>query len=551
MGRYIRWQAILALTGIAMTLAFLGFLSLSRTTVTVPDVGGVYTEAIAGTPQFINPLLAQYNQADQDLGALIFNGLTRLNGSGVLEPDLARSWEVSDDGLVYVFRLQRGLRWQDGAPVTADDVLFTIGLMQDPEFPGAPYLNQLWTTVTAEKLDETTIRFILPEPFPAFAEFTTIGILPEHLLAGLAGRDLLNHPFNLQPIGTGPFMLDAVNAQMARLSANPYYNGPKPRLANLEFKFYPTYQAAINAYRNGEVQGIGHVPPEAMTQVQQLDSLNLYTARLSGYTIIYLNLQAAETAPFLQDAAVRRALLQGLNREALINEALNGQGLVATGPILPWSWAFNPEQPQPGFDAGQAATLLTESGWVDSDNDGVRDKEGVPLAFNLLSSDAPAQVNMAEAVAGQWQRLGISTTVEIVGAGLGERLASHNFQAALAEVLISGDPDPYPFWHQTQIEGGQNYAGWDNQEASKLLEAARTITDTGQRSDYYYEFQRIFAEEVPALILNYPVYTYGVSNNIFGVQTEPMINPSDRFKTVPNWYMLTRQVVYSGADAQP
>lgn len=548
MGRYIRWQAILALTGIAMTLAFLGFLSLSRKTVTVPDVGGVYTEAIAGTPQFINPLLAQYNQVDQDLSALIFNGLTRLDGSGTLEPDLARSWEVSDDGRVYVFRLQRGLRWQDGEPVTADDVLFTVGLMQDPEFPGAPYLNQLWTTVTAEKLDDTTIRFLLPEPFPAFAEFTTIGILPEHLLAGLPGRDLLDHPFNLHPIGTGPFTLDAVNAQMARLSANPYYSGPKPRLANLEFKFYPSSQAAINAYRSGDVEGIGYVPPESIPQVQALDSLNLYTARLSGYEIIYLNLQAPETAPFFQDSAVRKALLQGLDRQTLINQVLYGQGLVAAGPILPWSWAFNPDQPQTGFDAAQAATLLDDSGWLDSNDDGIRDKEGVALTFNLLSSDEPAQVGMAEAVARQWHQLGISATVEIVGAGLGERLANHNFQAALAEVLISGDPDPYPFWHQTQIEGGQNYAGWDNPEASKLLETARTITDTGRRSDYYFEFQRIFAEETPALILTYPVYTYGISNNIFGVQTEPMINPSDRFKTAPNWYMLTRQVIYSEAE---
>ncbi|GAB4450547.1 MAG: peptide ABC transporter substrate-binding protein [Anaerolineae bacterium] len=550
MGRYIRWQAILALTGIAMTLAFLGFLSLSRKTVTVPDVGGVYTEAIAGRPQFINPLLAQYNQVDQDLAALIFNGLTRLDGSGALEPDLARSWEVSDDGRVYVFRLQRGLRWQDGAPVTADDVLFTVGLMQDPEFPGAPYLNQLWTTVTAEKLDETTIRFILPEPFPAFAEFTTIGILPEHLLAGTPGRDLLNHPFNLQPVGTGPFKLDSVNAEMARLSANPYYSGPKPRLANLEFKFYPGYRATINGYRNGEVEGIGHVPPEAIPQVQELDSLNLYSARLSGYEIIYLNLQAAESAPFFQDAAVRRALLHGLDRQALINQVLNGQGLVANGPILPWSWAFNPEQPQLAFDPEQAAALLDESGWVDSDNDGVRDNAGAPLAFSLLSSDEPSQVDMAEAVADQWRSLGISATVEVVGAGLGERLAGHNFQAALAEVLISGDPDPYPFWHLTQIEGGQNYAGWNHPEASVLLETARTITDTGRRSDYYHEFQRIFAEETPALILTHPIYTYGVSNNVFGVQTEPMVNPADRFKTAPNWYMLTRQVIYSEAEAE-
>ena len=153
MGRYIRWQAILTLTGIAMTLAFLSFLSFSRTTITIPDVGGVYVEGVAGAPQFINPLLAQYNQVDQDLSALIFNGLTRIDGEGELKPDLAESWQVSEDRLIYVFKLRQDLRWQDGEPFTAADVLFTIGLMQDPEFPGVPYLHQLWATVVAEQLD--------------------------------------------------------------------------------------------------------------------------------------------------------------------------------------------------------------------------------------------------------------------------------------------------------------------------------------------------------------------------------------------------------------
>ena len=162
MGRHTRWQAILAITGIAMTLAFLGFLSFSRTTISVPDVGGTYSEGIAGVPQFINPLLAQYNQVDQDLTALIFNGLTRSDGRGGLDPDLARSWQVSEDGLVYLFKLRQDVRWHDNTPFTADDVIFTINLMKDPQFPGVPYLGELWRNVTVEKIDDYTLRFILP-----------------------------------------------------------------------------------------------------------------------------------------------------------------------------------------------------------------------------------------------------------------------------------------------------------------------------------------------------------------------------------------------------
>lgn len=545
MGRHIRWQAILTFTGIVLTLAFLGVLSLSRRTITVPDTGGTYQEALTGVPQFINPLLAHYNRVDQDLSALIFKGLTHVNSKGGVEPDLAQSWEISADGLAYLFQLRRGIRWQDNQPFTADDVLFTIRLMQDPEFPGVPYLGDLWRTVTVQKLDDYTIRFTLLEPFPAFADFTSIGILPEHLLKDVPARDLLSHPFNLNPVGSGPFKLDEITAQFARLSANPLYEGPKPRLTHLEFRFYPSYQAAIAAYQEGEVKAISFVPPQLMPELQDLTSLEIYTAHLSGYTTIYLNLQNPTEAPFFTDAAVRQALLFGLDRQALIDGALNGQGVVATSPILPWSWAYNPAQPVINYDPAKANGLLDAAGWVDSDGDGTRDQEGRPFAFTLLTTDDPDKIAVAEAVSKQWLQIGVVAEIESIGAGLGERLTQHRFAAVLAEISLSGDPDPYPLWHQAQIEGGQNYGGWSHAQASQLLEAARTITNTGRRNDFYFEFQKIFAEEVPALILFYPVYTYGVHQDVFGVQLGPLTKPSDRFWNIADWYLLTRQVIYS------
>lgn len=543
MGRHIRWQAILTFTGIAMTMAFLGFLAFSRTSVIVPDVGGTYIEGIAGTPQFINPLLAQYNPVDQDLTALIFNGLTRFNGQGELEPDLAKSWTISDDGLVYVFKLRNDIRWQDNKPLTAADVIFTINLMQDPDFPGVPYLGNLWRTVTVEQLDDYTIRFSLTEPFPAFADFTTIGILPQHLLADMSARELLNHPFNLKPLGTGPFKLDEINTEFARLLVNPLYFGSKPRLTQVQLRFYPNYQENIAAYQAGTVQGVSFIPPQAIPAVQVIDSLNLYTARLSGYEIIYLNLQDLANAPFFQEVKIRQALMLALDRQAIIDQALHGQGLLANGPIRSWNWAYNADQPIINFDPAKAGELLDQAGWRDSDSDGLRDQEGRSLAFNLLTSDDPDRVKVAEAASKQWRQVGIGASVEVVGAGLGDRLAKHQFQAALAEVLLTGDPDPYPFWHQAQIEGGQNYAGWSNDEASMLLEQARAVTDKGRRSDLYFQFQKIFAEQLPSLILFHPVYTYGVSREVHDVQLGPMTYPNDRFRTIANWYLLTRRIV--------
>jgi peptide/nickel transport system substrate-binding protein len=555
MGRYIRWQALIALSGITLVGVFLYSIALSRTTVLVPEEGGIYTEGLAGAPQYVNPLLAQYNQVDEDLVALIFNGLTRTNEKGELEPDLASSWTASPDGRIYLFHLRHDIRWSDGEAFDADDVLFTIGLMQDPDFPGVPYLSNLWRTVSIEKVDAFTIRFRLKEPFPPFADYTTIGILPKHMLRDVPARDLLIHPFNTHPIGTGPLLLESMSAEQALLVPNPYYVSPKgrnvrreqPYLAGIEFRFYSTYEQLLTAYQAGEIQGISYVPSYLFPEAAALTSLNLYSARLSGYQIVYLNLQDSEGSPFFQDARVRRALLLALDRQALIDEALNGQGIAASGPIRPWSWAYDSELPPVEHDPAQAEALLAEANWLDTDSDGIRDKNQHPLQFTLLTGEDPAFIRLGHAMAEQWARYGIRVQVEPLGAGLSDHLRSRDFQAVLVELLLSGDPDPYPLWHQTQIEDGQNYGGWDNREVSEALEQARSVTDRDQRKAYYVQFQRIFAEETPALIIAYPTYTYAVDQSVRNVQIGPMVNPSDRFRNIADWYINTRRVILAEA----
>jgi peptide/nickel transport system substrate-binding protein len=493
------------------------------------------------------------------LCALIFNGLTRTDGHGELKPDLASSWTASPDGLTYLFHLRRDVRWSDGEPFSADDVLFTSGLMQDPDFSGVPDLSALWRSVTVEKVDPYTVRFRLSEPFPSFADYTTIGILPQHVLNGVLARDLPTQPFNVHPIGTGPFLLSDISAERASLVPNPRYvplaesparaaSNKPPYLAGIEFRFYPSYERLLTAYQAGEIQGISYLPPDLFPQAAKLTSLNLYSAQLSGYEVMYMNLQDPTGSPFFQEARVRRALLLALDRQALIDTALSGQGLVANGPIRPWSWAYDAQLPAVGYDPAQAQSLLTEARWVDADGDGIRDKNGHPLQFTLLAGDDLAP--LARAMAGQWARQGISVKVETVGAGLSDRLRSRDFQAVLVELLLSGDPDPYPLWHQTQIKEGQNYGGWDNRQASEALEQARYMTDQGQRKDYYVQFQRIFAEETPALIISYPVYTYAVDKSVRNVQIGPMVSPADRFLNIADWYIHTRRVILAEAQRQ-
>jgi peptide/nickel transport system substrate-binding protein len=558
MGRYIRWQALIALSGIILVGVFLFTMALSRTTVLVPEEGGVYVEGVAGAPHYVNPLLAQYNQVDQDLVALIFNGLTRPDGNGELEPDLAADWTASADGLTYLFHLRSDVRWSDGEPFIADDVIFTVNLIQDPDFPGVPNLADLWRTVKAEKVDTHTVRFRLKEPLPTFLDFTTIGILPRHILGSVLARDLLTQPFNMHPIGTGPFVLKDISPERVALVPNPHYASPpgrnvrreKPYLAGLEFRFYPTYERLLTAYQAGDIQGISYVPPYLFPEAAAMQSLNLYSARVSAYQIVYLNLQDQAGSPFFQDADVRQALLYALDRQALIDQALNGQGIIANGPVRPWNWAYDAELPVTPYDPQQAEALLVKANWVDTDGDGIRDRDGRAFEFTLLTGDDPVFAEVGDVMAEQWARLGIHVQVQPLGAGLSDRLRARDFQAVLVELLLSGDPDPYPLWHQTQIEDGQNYSGWDDRRASEALEQARYLTDRSQRKPYYVQFQHIFMQEMPALIIDYPTYTYAVDQSVRNVQIAPMASSADRFRTFADWYINTRRVILAEAQAR-
>jgi len=557
LSKYLRWQVVITLLGIVLLGSLLAYLTFTFATVIVPGAGGTYVEGLAGSPQYINPILCQYNQVDRDLCSLIFNGLTRLNERGEVIPDLAERWEISDDCLVYTFWLRRDVLWHDEVPFSADDVVFTVHAMQYPGYRGAPYLAELWRSVEVVKVNSHTVKFTLEEPFAPFLDYTTIGILPVHLLAEVPAESLPNDPFNLHPIGTGLFQVEEVTAEHALLQANPLFYGPQPYLNKIEFRFYPDYASVLGAYERGEVQGISRVLPQDLPQVEANSRLQLFSAQLTGYTLIFLNLQDPEL-PFFQEKLVRQALLYAIDRQELVNSVLQGQGLAAHSPILPETWAYANGVAEYEHSRERAGDLLNEAGWltpthssmmaddtIREGNGSVREKAGVKLAFTLLTDDDPLHVELAEEIARQWEAIGVKAMPQAIGSGLvREFLHPREFEALLIDLDLRGDPDPYPLWHSTQVEGeGQNYTGFVSYEADKLLEEARCTTDSGRRAELYRRFQEIFADEVPSLLLYYPIYTYAVDEKVKGVQLGPMGDPSDRFRNVTEWYIVTKRII--------
>ena len=542
LGRYIRWQLLLAVAGIIVLTLLMGVTAYNVSTVLVPERGGVFREGVAGNPQYINPLLCHTHDIDRDLCSLLFRGLTRLDQQGRVVPDLAERW-TAPDGLVYTFILRENQFWHDGRPVTIDDVLFTIEMMQNPDAPILPDLAELWRSVTVEPVDEHTVRLLLDEPFAPFLDFTTVGLLPKHIWQDVPPSELLTSPLNSRPVGNGPMQATLTSAEFIRLERSPFSNGAIPMVSALEFHFYPDYPSIYAAYAEGELDGVSQVMQSDIALAQARTDLQLFSAPLSTYVGVIFNLQNPDV-PFLQDANVRRALYHALDRDRLLDDVVGGHGVLASSPIPSNNWGHASDTPSYDYDPEEARRLLDESGWVDTDGDGTRDKGGLPMQLILLTNDGPNRIALIEQIAADWRAVGVRVAVESVSfAGfITDFLMPRRFEAALLSWDISGDPDPFPLYHSSQIVTGQNFGGWSNQEADALMIEARSMVDPDKRKTLYAQFQHIYAADVPAIPLYYPVYTYGVSERVKAVQIGPLNTPADRFATFPDWYIFTRRV---------
>ncbi len=557
--RHLRWQALIALLGLLLAAGLLagqGRAGPEALPTAAPQPGGTYSEALIGAPRALNPLLDAYNPVDRDIDRLIFSGLTRFDSFGRPIPDLAY-WNVSADQLTYTFILKPGLTWHDGRPVTAADVDFTVRLMQSPDYPGPPDLSQFWRGVSVAISGTQIVEFALTEPFAPFLDYTAFGLLPQHLLDDAAPARLADQAFNLRPVGTGPFLFDRWLVEGGQitgvvLTAFPGYAGQRPNFDQVEFHFYLDEAAAFEAYQAGQVLGVSRLGEGQLPTALRLPALGLHTTLRPEYSAILLNLRD-ETLPFFREKKVRQALLFGLNRERMVADLLGGQAVVAASPVVPGSWAHNPALSAQPYDPAQAVGLLESAGWLFPEGalagteSYVRQKDGVSLAFALTVTDAPLDQAVAQSAQTTWAALGIRVIVQTVPA---ERLQADHlepraFQAALVTYDLTGtpDPDPYPFWHETQVESGQNYAGLNDRSISQYLEQARIIGDIEARARLYQSFQSRFADQVPALLLFYPVYTYGVDRQVGGVRIGALTEPSDRFQTLADWFLESRRAV--------
>jgi len=504
-----------------------------------PLPGGEYIEGIVGQPRYINPVLCQTNKPDSIIASLVFSGLTRFNLKGELEPEIAEKWESSQDNKIFTFHLKKNVYWHDNTKLKADDLIFTISLIKDPDYQGT--LKKVWQEVKIEKIDDFTIRFILNNSSVNFLENTTIGILPKHILKDIPVKNINLHTFNLNPIGTGPYKFERADFNVLGgcrsliLRRNDIYYKKKPYLEKIVFNFYENEEALFEAYREKEILALESIKAEDLSRLKRWRNFNLYHAALPEYLALFLN----NKKEFLNNKEIRQALSYATNKEEIIKKVLNNEAHIVNTPILPNFLGYDKNISGYNFNPSKTKEIFQKQGFK-LNKDKFLEKNNKVLSFNLVILKSPINQKIAELIKKEWGDLGIK--IEIKSADLStlqrDYIRPRNYDILLYGESLGRDVDIFPYWHSSEIsDPGLNLSLYDNKEADRLLEEARQSLDNNVRQQKYTELQKIIIEDSPAIFLYQPNYIFGASNKIKGIELKNIVTSADRFNGIFNWFI--------------
>lgn len=533
---------ILALL-ILVSAVWLGYNNIFKQLTYLPKNGGEFTEGLVGSPLYLNPILAQTNDVDIDISSLIFSGLMKYNKNLELETDLAEGYEYNEEENSYTFQIKKNIEWHDGEPFSAGDVVFTFQSIQDENFKSPLY--RTFQGVEIEKIDDYSVKFTLAEKYAAFLNVLTVGILPEHIWYDIPPVTANISKFNQKPVGTGPFKFKSIIKESSGIiksytfEKNKDYYGKVPYINKVIFKFYPDQQLALDALINKNIDSVGFITKESLEKIIGKGSLNIYNFNLSQYTSIFFNTDKNE---LLDNVKLRKALAYAIDKKQIIESVLNNQGQDIHTPILPGFLGHSDEVQKYDFNPTKSAEILIGLGW-ELDGDYLK-KDDIELKITLTTVDQPENVKTAEIIKQSWNNIGINVELQIVPRTQiqKEKLITREYEALLYGEVIGYDPDPYPFWHSSQREHpGVNLTNYANRKADELLEEARKTSDDESRIEKYIEFQNIIAENIPAIFLYAPTYTYPLSKAVKGLDIQRISNSSDRFIDIENWYIKTKK----------
>jgi peptide/nickel transport system substrate-binding protein len=541
---------VLILILIASTINILGKINQSFM-ISVPMEGGRVREGIIGTPRFINPVLAS-TDADRALVSLIYSGLMQKTQNNEIIPNLAESYQNSEDGLTYTFVLKDKISFHDGKPITTTDVAFTIGAIKDPIIKSPRKGN--WDGVSVEVMDERTIKFTLKQPFANFLENTTLPIMPAHLW-GNSPIEL--NEANLYPVGSGPYQVSKLNKESSGI-VNSYelisfkeYAIGRPYIKKINLFFYQNEDDAIRALKDKKINQLGSISPENTSLIKEKYN-TIVSKELPRIFGLFFNQNENQ---IFTNKNVVNAIEKAINKDRIVSEVLNGYGLVIDNPvpihILKESIAKNQKDHQASIE--EAKKILEKDGWTLGESgylektttDSNKKKTTSTLSFSIATGNAPELSRSAEIIKENLTEIGINVDVKVFEVGnLNQSvIRPRQYDALLFGQIVNTESDLYAFWHSSQRKDpGLNIAMYTNAKVDKILEEALSNQDQNARQQKYQQMIEEIKKDMPAVFLYSPNFIYIVSKDLQGFNIDNLTLPSDRFLNAYLWYTKTDNV---------
>lgn len=539
---------------LSLTIAAIAVLSLlyrinEHFLVSVPATGGTLREGVVGTPRFVNPLLAT-SDVDRDLSALVYRGLMRTTADGNVVPDMAAEYSVSPDGLTYTFKLGEHF-FQDGTPVTSDDVLFTVASAQNVNLKSTQRVA--WEGVLAKAPDEHTVTFTLKQPFAPFLASTTLGILPKHIWSAIPYENWAYSNHNTKKaVGSGPYKVQSIKEKSSGapawydLTAVRAKNSDQPYIEDIRFYFYPNESTLIAAYKSGKVDAVGGIDPVDAAELAQDGDTRILTAPLPRVFGLFFNQNQAR---IFAEASVRKAVSLAIDREAVVTGVLSGYGAAANGPIPAGSALSGTMQAAPSkANTAAAKALLENAGWH-LNADGIYEKGSGKtlqlLSFEISTNDTPELAQAVDLIVADLAEAGIHATAKVYETGSLNQdiIRPRKFQALFFGEVISSQSDVYAFWDSSQrIDPGLNITGYANSSVDRLLEQGLSTLDKTKQANIYQSFEKAIQTDMPAAFVYSPSYIYAVRSKLEGLSIGRVGTPNDRWNSVYEWYIATDKV---------
>ncbi|HSX16433.1 MAG TPA: ABC transporter substrate-binding protein [Candidatus Saccharimonadales bacterium] len=539
------WLTLALLAILCTVVQTLALSSLYQTV--QPSPGGIYNEGLVGTYSNANPLYAT-GSVDLAVSHLIFAGLLKYDDQNSLVGDLASSYSVDETGKHYVVKLLPNLTWQDGQPLTANDIVFTYHLIQNPDV-GSPLLPS-WQGIAVAAKDKFTINFDLPNAFSAFPYSLTTGILPQHILGSVPAAQLRSDPFNTtHPVGAGPFAWQAIQVSnntdpdkvVDLIALKPFaaYAGGTPRLSGFVLHAYGAGTEMVRAFKHRDINamaGLNDVPKGVAAK-------DVVVSNFSSTAAVMAFFKTA--GGVLADAQVRQALVQGANTKAVL-AGLGYNTKPVKEPFLNGQLGYDPAYAQGKYSPSAVNAILDKAGWVRGKN-GLRYKDNQPLSFHFYAEDTAENQRTMQALTHSWSALGIQAVPVLQSlTDFQTTLEVHPYDALLYSISIGVDPDVFAYWDSSQADirsnSRLNFSEYKSAGADASLEAGRTRLDPVLRTVKYKPFLQAWQTDAPALGLYQPRFLYITRGPVYGLTEHTLNTDVDRYNSVASWQIHTAKV---------